>query len=128
MKKISSPHKKRTYIGRRRVPRKRVHMRIGLLIRGHYYLTYALEIGEGGMKITSPVPLQKGDQVLITFNIPGSLPFIAKSTVCYSLPRPDQSTAYGVQFAHVDFTMKRKIRNFVASTENEIHFPQKLST
>lgn len=102
---------------RRKVPRRAIENRIGVLVAGKYFLSWAYDIGEGGMSIASETPLNIQQKIVITFRIPGVLHSVMIATVLYQLPQksPNQALRYGVQFENVDFEVKRKIRNFVAS-------------
>jgi hypothetical protein len=108
---------------RRRVPRRPIFRRIGLLVAGVYNLAHAHEIGEGGMMIESPVPLKEGTRVVISFRIPGVLQGVMLSRVVYVLQpkKAGDPVKYGVQFDKVDFEVKRKIRNYVASNVTAIN-------
>jgi hypothetical protein len=103
--------------GRRRVPRRGIDMHVGLLISGTYYLANAYEIGEGGMLVDSPVPIAENQRIVISFRIPGVLYGVILSRTVYILKpkKAGDKMKYGVQFEQVDFDIKRKIRNFVAS-------------
>jgi PilZ domain len=105
--------------GRRRVPRRAIQARIGLLVGGQYYIAKALEIGEGGMLIESPVPLAANQRTVISFRIPGVVQSVILSRVVYVLEANTAGgkTKYGMQFDKPEFDVKRKIRNFVASGE-----------
>ncbi len=103
---------------RRRAPRRALNQRIGLLVAGEYTAAaVALELGEGGMLLQSPLPLEKGQHVVVTFRIRGVLQGVVRASVVYV--RPPETLAdkekYGLQFENLDFDVKRKIRNFVAS-------------
>jgi c-di-GMP-binding flagellar brake protein YcgR len=102
---------------RRRVPRREFLRRIGLLVRGQYFVDRSLQIGEGGMMISSPKPLVEGQYVVITFKLPGHQPEVVKGQVRYALKAQGENTQsprYGVEFVNLDFNIKRKIRNYVA--------------
>ena len=103
--------------GRRRVPRRGIEMRVGLLISGKYHLANAYEIGEGGMLVDSPVPINENQRIVISFRIPGVLYGVILSRIVYILKpkKVGDKIKYGVQFEQLDFDVKRKIRNFVAS-------------
>jgi hypothetical protein len=103
--------------GRRRVPRRGIEMRVGLLISGQYHLANAYEIGEGGMLVDSPVPIAENQRIVISFRIPGVLYGVILSRIVYVLKpkKAGDKMKFGVQFEQVDFDIKRKIRNFVAS-------------
>lgn len=106
---------------KRRVPRRAIHARIGLLVHGKYTLSWAHEIGEGGMLISSTETLKPGDRLVITFRIPDVLHGVMLGSIVYVLPEKVningvEETKYGIQFEKVDFDVKRKIRNYVASS------------
>ena len=103
---------------RRKVPRRAIENRIGLLANGKYFLSWAYEIGEGGMLVASQVPLKIEQTIVITFRIPGVVHKVLMGKVVYEKLHVDsrgESYRYGVQFENVDFEVKRRIRNFVAS-------------
>jgi Tfp pilus assembly protein PilZ len=106
---------------KRRVPRRAINARIGILVHGNYSLTWAHEIGEGGMLISSEENLKVGDRLVVTFRIPEIVDGVMLARVVYTLPDKTGKPGgrYGVQFDKVDFDVKRKIRNYVASS-NEV--------
>ena len=103
--------------GRRRVPRRPIQKRIGLLVLGEYSICYGYEIGEGGMLVDSNIPMSVGQKMVLTIRIPGSIEVVSLASVVYiKEPKtPSEKTKYGVSFENVDFEIKRQIRNFVAS-------------
>ena len=105
-------------VKKRRVPRRQIRVRIGLLVHGEYTLSWGLEIGEGGMLLISPKPLNVGDKVVITCRIPEVLHGVMLGSVAYALPGEnlDGGVRCGIQFEDIEFDVKRKIRNFVASS------------
>lgn len=105
----------RTYVRKRRVPRRAFHRRIGILAGGKYFTTDAHEIGEGGILFISEAILNEGQQIVVTFNIPGVDYVVARSVVRYIKKTANQKIlSYGVQFETLDFGTKRKIRAYVA--------------
>jgi Tfp pilus assembly protein PilZ len=103
---------------RRKVPRRSIETRVGVLASGEYYLSWAYEIGEGGMLIASQKPLTVGQRVVITFRIPDVVHKAVFGRVVYEklhITHEGEGYRYGVAFENVDFETKRKIRNFVAS-------------
>lgn len=104
-------------VKKRRVPRRAIQARIGLLVHGRYSLSWAHEIGEGGMLISSEEILKPGDRLVITFRIPNILVGVMLGSIVYAMPDKTGGTShrYGIQFEKVDFDVKRKIRNYVAS-------------
>lgn len=110
----------KTFIRKRRVPRRAFHRKIGILARGKYFTTDALEIGEGGMLFLSQVPLTEGQRIVISFSIPGFIHVVARSVVRYSKTLSEKlPMGYGVQFETLDFDAKRKIRSYVAQKSSE---------
>ena len=103
--------------GRRRVPRRGIHKKIGLLFKGMYNICFGYEIGEGGMLVDSTEPLSIGHKLVLTIRIPGSIEAVSLASVVYvkEPSTPDDKVKYGVSFENVDFEVKRQIRNFVAS-------------
>lgn len=113
---------------KRRAPRRPIERKVGLLVAGRYMLGKALEIGEGGVLIEAPELLRQGQRVVVTFRIPGVLQGAMLSHVMYTVEpqfNGDQ-VRYGLQFDKVEFDVKRKLRNFVASGQGgeENHSPR----
>ena len=108
------------YVEHRRVPRRPVSCRIGVLISGSYSLANAYELGENGMMIDAPVELKEKQLIVITIRIARVLRGVMLSRVVYVLPpnEPGGATKYGLQFEQIDFDVKRMIRNFVASNRS----------
>lgn len=118
-KKDSPENPVRKPFGRkRRVPRREVHMRIGLLVAGRYQLTHAFELGEGGLLVSSSEPLSVSQKVVVTFRIPNVLHNVLMATVVYAMhPKSEgDPPLYGLRFDNLDFSTKRKIRQFVATS------------
>jgi len=110
----------KNFIRKRRVPRRVFFRKVGLLARGSYYITEAMEVGEGGMQLMSPVPLEEGQQVVISFSIPGMDYVVTRSVVRYvKNSLSDGDVSYGVQFETIDFDSRRKIRSYVAQKSIE---------
>lgn len=106
----------------RRLPRRKIHQRIGLLVGGHYSLVWAREIGEGGMLIESSTPMSIGQRVVVSIRIPGVLQGVIRGQVSYITEQTPsaEATQYGVQFENIEFDVKRKVRHFVASGSKKI--------
>ena len=102
---------------RRRVPRRRIRAMVGLLHKGEYNVFQALQLGEGGLLIDSSKELELGDRLVLTFRIPFGPTVVATATVRYRLE--ENASNYGVEFLNLDFTIRRAIRNFVASQTAE---------
>lgn len=103
---------------RRRVPRRAIDCKIGLLAEGKYLIAHGYELGEGGLLISSPTPLRKGQKIVVTIRMPGIVHSVMLSQVVYVLESDKKNgiTKYGIQFDQIEFDTKRKIRNFVASS------------
>ncbi len=107
--------------GRRRVPRRPIEQRIGILIGGEYFLATSFEIGEGGMLIETNVQMSEKDKLVVTIRIPGVIKGVMLAKVAYVLPGLDRNSPsrYGVAFENVEFDVKRQIRNFVAANTGD---------
>lgn len=107
---------------KRRVPRRSITARVGVLYKGQYSVCHAVEIGEGGMLFSSFDDIQKDDRVVVTLRIPDVLQGVAIGTVMYTVEgkRIGEPHRYGIQFDKIEFDLKRKIRNFVASSSTSL--------
>lgn len=103
---------------KRRVPRRNIDARVGVLHKGRYFVCDALEIGEGGMLFSCFETIKKDDRVVVTLRIPDVLQGVAIGSVVYAVTgrREAETNRYGIQFDQIEFDLKRKIRNFVASS------------
>ena len=102
---------------RRRVPKRPLDIRIGLLTRGEYFLTRSIDLGEEGMTVYSAKKMEAGYRVAITLRIPDVLNGILMARVAQVTP-PESANGDSIcvlEFVDLDFGIKRKIRNFVAS-------------
>jgi hypothetical protein len=113
---------------RRRVPQRAIDCRIGLLISGTYVLGKAIELGEEGMKIESPNEIKLLQKLVVTLRIPEFISGVMIGQVSEQITEQiagvKKSTSksthtYAVQFVNLDFDIKRKIRNFVASGKSK---------
>ena len=103
---------------RRRVPRREINQKVGLLIAGSYEMGRVFEVGEGGLLVSSPVPLNEDQKVVVTFTLKGRAQVIVRGTVRYIRGEESEDVSaqlYGIEFDRIDFKLKRQIRNFVAS-------------
>jgi len=106
----------RLVLRRRRVPRRDFHRRIGLLVKGLYQISRAVQIGEGGMMVYSPTPLVMGQKVVVSFKLSGHPPDVVLACVKYILPaEKGVAERYGIEFLNLDFNIKRGVRNYVAT-------------
>lgn len=127
---LVEPHVVSVSDNRRRYPRRVVSMRVGLLARGEYTADATmLEIGEGGLLLQSYLKIKVKQKVVITIRVRGLLQGVLLATVVSAVVPASNSDKhvnnvglasrvlirYGVQFDSVEFDIKRKIRNFVAS-------------
>ncbi len=108
------------YVGHRRVPRRPVSCRIGVLIGGSYHLANAYEMGENGMMIDSPIELSEKQLIVVAIRVVNVVQGVMLSRVVYKVPanEPGQPIKYGLQFEQIGFDVKRMIRNFVASNRS----------
>jgi c-di-GMP-binding flagellar brake protein YcgR len=103
----------------RRYPRREFKAHAGLLVEGKYSLCRTWDIGEGGIAMISPVKLEPGQKILVSFQIPsGDVSrgdFVSLRGVILSSRAIESQHFYGVQFLDLPFVNKRQIRAFVAS-------------
>ena len=97
---------------KRRVPRRELNARVGVLLGGKYKMARAHEIGEGGMLLSCEEPMKKDDRLVVTFRVPEILSGVILATVIYVT----EDGLYGLNFDKIEFDVKRKIRNYVASS------------
>lgn len=97
---------------KRRVPRRELSALVGILVAGKYDMGRAHEIGEGGMLLSSKTEMKKDDRLVVTFRIPEVLSGVVIATVTYVT----SEGLYGLNFDKIEFDLKRKIRNYVASS------------
>lgn len=96
---------------RRRVPRRKIKIRVGVLTAGSYAIADGLELGEGGMLVHSPLPIASEARMVVTFQISGGSYLSLQAVARYQ----NSEGSVGVEFAAIDFSARRAIRNFVAS-------------
>ena len=112
---------------RRRVPRRNVDQKVGLLISGAYHIGRCFELGEGGLLVECSISVEVEQKILVTFSIPGTSQAIVRGTVKYVRDSDLKQrvvdglsmSIYGVEFDTIDFELRRLIRNFVASFRAE---------
>ncbi len=106
----------RSYIKRRRVPRREFKKKVGLLIAGDYHVNIATQIGEGGMMLHSHLQMVKGQKLVVIFRLPDRQETVVRAIVRYQLNEPSPFGArYGIEFENLEFKARREIRNYVAS-------------
>lgn len=116
-------------IKRRRVPRREFNRRVGLLVRGRYHVSRAVQISEGGMMTYSLEPLVVGQKVVLSFKLPGTPAEIVMATVRYVMPaQAGLGERYGMEFSVLDFNVKRVIRNYVAMQISQVDDDRSWST
>ncbi len=94
----------------RRFPRRRFREKIGVLHKGEYAMSGAVEIGEGGMLLKPESTPVIGDLVTVNFFIPAK-DFI---TVMGQIIYKRGTEFFGVRFLDLDFNSKRIIRDYIA--------------
>lgn len=99
----------------RRLPRRAVDLNVGILAEGEYFVSKAHEIGEGGLLLSCPKPLVEGQLIVVSYILRGLFTEVTRAVVRNVRDMPDGNQRYGIQFDNLDFEIKRKIRNFVAS-------------
>lgn len=97
---------------RRRVPRRALKRKVGVLIKGQYSIAHCWEIGEGGILIEIPQELALNQLLIVTFCLPNETHTVVKGILRYRQPHTQK---FGIEFLNLNFQMKRAIRTFVAS-------------
>ena len=96
----------------RKVPRRKLKAKVGLLCEGHYEVCSSLQLGEGGMLIFTQQKLSVGQLILVTFRLPEGAHLVVRSEVLYN----QKEQLYGIGFQNLDLPAKRAVRNFVSSS------------
>lgn len=101
---------------RRQFPRRTMRRKVGVLCAGEYFVCESGEIGEGGMSIISDYVLSEGQEVMVSFQVPGGdfvfLRGLVRST---QKKEGDLKVTHGLSFADIEFAIKRQIRSFVSA-------------
>jgi len=109
-------NKEPSNVFRRKFPRRRYFKPVGVLYRGEYWICECEEIGEGGMRLSSPVSMIANSPVILSVIVPGSNDIaITRSLVVYQ--REDLVEGgfrYGLQFSKLEFKSKKKIRDYIS--------------
>ena len=83
---------------RRRYPRILYQKPVGVLFKGHYFITICYELGEGGLSLTTFQTLNLGDLCCVTLpNHIGGF-YVLKADVRNSQKWTDQQYIYGLKF------------------------------
>ena len=104
-----------TYGGkdRRQFPRRIFLHGIGILYRGEYLLALGSEIGEGGISFQIGYALDLGQQLVVTFCLPG-FRFLSLRVEIKNRKKHGSEMLYGCSYVDISFEIRRKIRSFVA--------------
>ncbi len=102
---------------KRRYPRRNFFARVGVLIQGAYFTENTFELGEKGMMFGSDVALNVGDQVVISFFIPGGYCVITRAEVKYQASKNNISKV-GVEFTTVSFEDRRALRDYISQRQD----------
>jgi hypothetical protein len=113
---------------RRRFPRRQFSQKIGLLSAGVYKLALGIEIGEGGMRITSSEKIAAGRKVIVNFFVPNKGFVTTTAEIVHQSIEPtsgktpgeasegtNQPFSYGMKFSKLAFESKRMIRDYIAA-------------
>lgn len=110
---------------RRQYPRRAIKRKVGVLCAGQYFVCESGEIGEGGMSIVSDYVLSDGQEVMVSFQVPGGdfvfLRGLVRST---QKKEGDHQVTHGLSFADIEFSIKRQIRAFVSARSQTTPFSQ----
>ena len=100
---------------RRKYPRRAFDRRVGVLVRGFYFMALAGEIGEGGMSFETVDEIPIGSELVVNLKIPDGDFVSMRAEVRSSVQRADSSQLAGVSFKNVPFSLRRQIRSYVSS-------------
>jgi hypothetical protein len=99
----------------RRFPRRPFKYLTGCLFYGKYFITQAIELGEGGISLLAgAMSLKAGDEVVLTFKLPKSS-IVVQRGVVVGVRQHEGQTVYGFSFLDISFEQKRDIRTFVST-------------
>ncbi len=107
-----------------RPPARRTHDRIeaefdvGVNTENNFYTGFGENISEGGLFVATPTPLSIGEQVSITFRLPGiDTPCAALGIVRWRRDPPawsEQLPGMGLQFVEIDPATRALVDRFIA--------------
>ncbi len=120
--------------GSRKMPRRLFSRPVGVLCSGRYAVCLALQLSEGGMLIQCSGhlgdALRVGQNIIISFILPGGMPISARAEVIYEAPDDLSSEVpaiqepthrLGIKFVPLSLQIRRSIRNYVsAKTQEEV--------
>ena len=99
----------------RRFPRRPFKHLTGCLFAGEFFITEAIELGEGGISIyAGKSSLKAGDEVVLTFKLPRSTMVVQRGKLI-GIREQGSQTVYGFSFVEINFEQKRDIRTFVST-------------
>ena len=103
------------YLIKRKSPRRRLSRIAGVLHHGEFLTSQIVEIGEGGVFVSTSKALSSGDSVVVTFSVEGSPMVSARAEVRYEVEVPGTGRpGYGLQFMNLELGYKRLIRRYVS--------------
>lgn len=105
----------------RKFPRRLIRGPVGVLCQGKYVVGNALEIGEGGMKVSfHSLPLEVGRNVTMSFFVPSKDFVVATGVIVYSGQKNAAGDcAMGVKFSSISFERRRAIRDYITHTKEK---------
>jgi hypothetical protein len=104
---------------KRRFKRIRISIRGGIVHRGTFSFADFVSLSEGGMLISTPVPLKTGDPIEVQLTIESEI-ICAKAEAIYILPPPAETpeeNQVGVKFSQLAFRDLRIIRSFIRHSD-----------
>ncbi len=103
---------------RRKYPRRAFMRLTGVLLAGRYEIYKAGEIGEGGMSLYGDKALPEGQDIVLSFQIPGG-DFVSIRGMVRSSKNREGRFTHGLSFEAIEFAHKRQIRAFVSSRSSD---------
>ncbi len=107
---------------KRKFPRRNFFRAVGCLCAGEYFVGSGVEIGEGGIAFNLGHDFTLGQEVVISFQIPGGSFVCVRAELKNSAESqiPGHFTV-GCLFQNLKFEQKREIRSFVSARSEEEH-------
>lgn len=106
---------------RRKSPRAPVELKVDYRTTGSFITDYSKDISQGGIFITTSLPLNVGDQVRIRLTLPGHvLPFALEGVVRWTIgpgTTGDKPSGMGVEFTSFGDDVKAELARVASSLE-----------
>ncbi|MFN7262950.1 MAG: PilZ domain-containing protein [Pseudobdellovibrionaceae bacterium] len=99
---------------KRKFPRRKFPRKVGVLVNGDYFVADGVEVGEGGISVSTAQGPMKERPVVLSFQIPGGS-FVSVRAELKNERTQDGQYILGFSFENLKFDKKREVRTFVSS-------------